>query len=240
MKPNDVYQAAFLSEATDLWSISYFLETTVDLSDEVFDTQDQVTVRTHFNPYIDGTRHASLYSVWFRKQPVMICKGGGRPDYEHYAKYITNLDQYYEMIKYLKTLAGTKEPETQDLYAPDEEIDDLNIVYTFEVAPTDFGAIPHARTWFRRFLTEWFSAWAWPYDVQTLHDKQKVRWPRIQQEAQRLLRVDPSTAAIAKLTAETLTGSDDVIRQLLILLDGPNHANFCSFPDHICSPHCGR
>ena len=163
MKPLDIYHSPFIKEDTEVYIVGQFLDG-LDTDNEGLEKQTRVKVRTHFNPYIDGTRHASLRSVWFDNHPVMITKSGGRPDSEYSHRYITDLPRYKEMVSYLKSLEELEEWRVEEeLFSADEEVEGLDKVYTFQVEVSDFGATANARQWFRKFLREWGANHSWPY-----------------------------------------------------------------------------
>ena len=118
MKPRTVYESTFIRRSHELYPVGSFLDG-VDVSNPGLDEQNRVEWRTHYDPYIDGTRNATLYSVWFRHHdrgdwiPVLLCKTGGRPDYEYYARYITNHALYGVMCAYLKNLEIRDEQEAE-------------------------------------------------------------------------------------------------------------------------------
>jgi hypothetical protein len=234
MKPQDVYDAPFLRETREVYGLSEFLDG-VDCSNEGLDNQVRVNLRTHFSPYIDGTRHATMQSIWFDDKPVMIVKHGGRPDREHSHRYITDLPAYKEMVGYLKSMEEIEEYWVeQEVFEADQDVEDLDRVYTYQIEPTDLGPIPHARYRFKQWLREWSSEHAWPYPASfpgwsmkepqknrpTLVDKQGMRWPRIVQEAASLAKADPASSDIRSY-AESYgnAGDDAAIETMMQMLD---------------------
>lgn len=125
--------------------------------------------------------------------------------------------------------------EKCSIFNPEDDIEDLNIVYSRKISLSDLGPTPHARHWFEHWLIEWSSEYAWPYpswfqnrdgqpniDKPTLQDKQNVRWARIQEEIEVLLRADPASAELA-IFIKTSSGTDAVIqkaREMLKALNG--------------------
>lgn len=71
MKPADIYAATFLRQRADIGSVAHFLDG-IDTYNDGLDQNRRVVVRTHFDPYIDGTRHASLYSVWLASEDIGV------------------------------------------------------------------------------------------------------------------------------------------------------------------------
>lgn len=247
MKPRDVYDAPYLRSSKDIYPISYFLDG-IDSYNDGLEKQDRVEIREHFNPYIDGTRNASLYSVWYaptaserprsaalglhpEKQakflPVFICKTGGRPDYEHYARYITDQKLFLAMLIYLKSMEELEERDHDDIVGIDDDLDDLNTVYCSRINKNDLGPIPHHREAFAKDLRRWGSEMGWPYapflgkidgvfkhGTITLEEKQRQRWKRLQSDAMRLVEVDPECSVVFDL-AQAAHGTDEIIEKMM-------------------------
>lgn len=241
MKPRDVYDAPFLRENADIYPIRYFLDG-IDGENEGLERQDRVIVREHFDPYIDGSRNASLYSVWFnprrrerRKEnpiskgaylPVFICKTGGRPDYEHYGRFITDKDYFIKMLSYLKSMEILEHRDLDDVVGIDDDVEGLDVVYCSRINKNDLGPIPHHREAFAKDLRRWSSLGGWPYPPIigtekgfpkhgniTLEEKQIKRWERIQSDAKRLVDVDPDSGPILEW-AQTEQGTDEIIERM--------------------------
>lgn len=229
MKPRTIYESTFIRRSHELYPVGGFLGE-VDTSNPGLDDQTRVEWRTHYDPYIDGTRNATLYSVWFRHHrqgnwiPVMLCKTGGRPDYEHHARYITNHALYGVMCAYLKDLEIKEEweveREREDYVDIDEDVAGLDIVYGTPIAPIDLGKLAHVRReFYNRNIVGWDSLRAWPYDGykpvrrMSLAEKQRQRWERLQKEVAGLVKEDPECKLIAELS-KTEQGTDDIIAQM--------------------------
>lgn len=227
MRPSEIYQAPYLRTNRDLYPIRYFLDG-IDTSNDGLEKQDQVELRTHYDPYIDGDRNATLYSVWFQDYPVMVCKTGGRPDYEHYERYITNKDRFRQMLGYLKSLEQAEEQEIEDVCALDQDIEGLDIVYGRRITLKDLGSIAHVRAQFVKSLEDWSSENAWPYPCSfpnskpTLQDKQAVRWTRIREDAEHLIIDDPASFQAVEMIRQNIKGTDAIISETLKILRALN------------------
>lgn len=77
----------------------------------------------------DGRRVWRLATVWFWDKPVMIIQNAGREGDDHHARFITDPKQYKEMIQYIIALMEIPEPELEDVYKPDEDIEGLTEFY---------------------------------------------------------------------------------------------------------------
>lgn len=227
MKPRDVYNAPCLTIDHDLWSLEEFFDGIElwTLDRDKLDAQTRITVKTHFDPYIDGERGASLYSVYLDMHPVMICKNAGRPDREHSGRFITDKERFKELLQFLRSMGP---PEDVEVFELDNDIPDLDVIYTFRLTPKSLGPIPDARHRFASWLKDWSCNWSWPYPASfpgwkglnhpenpnpTLADKQVLRWTRIQEQAERLLAIDPSAVKIAALAKNT-HGTDQIIAEM--------------------------
>ena len=214
MKPNDIYNAPFISETTELCCISEFVDY-ADVTNSGVEDQTRITVRKHFNPYIDGTRSATLYSVWYDGLPVMVCMNGGRPDREYSHRFITNEPLYCSMLVYIQSLCILEYREAEDVVDPNQDIAQLDRVYTFSINVNDLGRIPHERY---HFLHHWLIPYhyegGWPYgsiigvnekgttvtrQQLSLEEKKRQRWERIQTGAKRLAEHDPEAKPLLEL-----------------------------------------
>ncbi|MEO2202132.1 hypothetical protein ABGV42_00055 [Paenibacillus pabuli] len=64
----------------------------------------RVIIRHLRNVIFDDRRIWSLKTIWFNHLPVMIVQNGGREGDDHHARYITSIERYTEMVRYINSL----------------------------------------------------------------------------------------------------------------------------------------
>jgi hypothetical protein len=78
----------------------------------------------------DGRRYWSLQTVWFDKAPVMIIQNAGREGDDHAERFITDLEHFWNMIKFIRDLVPPSDDFTaKDIIDPDEDIPGLTEFY---------------------------------------------------------------------------------------------------------------
>ena len=67
------------------------------------DRAGKIVIKFYADEKIDKRRRWILASVWFKDEPVMIIQNGGNEGDEYARKFVTCVDRYMDMIKYIDT-----------------------------------------------------------------------------------------------------------------------------------------
>ncbi len=97
--------------------------------DDTNDKNEKVFFRIYKDFDFDGRRGWKLASVWFEDKPVMIIQNAGRELRDHADRFITDLDGYIGMVKYIRSLLPVEHVIINDVIDPSEERNDLDSFY---------------------------------------------------------------------------------------------------------------
>lgn len=81
-----------------------------DLDLDVVEAEKRIEVRELVNHDFDGRRVWMLRTIWFDGKPVMVVSASGRDADEYHDRWITDGNQYADMIRYLRSFT----PQTQE------------------------------------------------------------------------------------------------------------------------------
>ncbi len=101
---------------------------------ELEDKAPRVEIRYVKEFYFDHSRVWRLAGVWFKPEnyshfiPIMVIQNAGRGGDDHDKRFITNLPQFRDMIKYLSELLPVA-PNMPDEYNPTDTIPGLDRFY---------------------------------------------------------------------------------------------------------------
>lgn len=112
MKPSELYTLEVKKTWTDLWMLKgCYYSHVPELNDSIWNMLDfkknvKAEVRAFGYVDYDGRRFWLLAGVYFERKPVMIIQNAGREGDDFHGRFITDPVGYFEMIKYLASLAS--------------------------------------------------------------------------------------------------------------------------------------
>lgn len=128
MKPVDLYSLKPIKVDNDIDQLDSHM---AEVDFFVIDAEEdkRIELRYYADEYMDGIRGWALFSVWFDGSPVMVCQEAGRDNEDHTKKYITDIDKYIELTRYLFSLYNYSELVPEDIHDPEKDIKDLTSFY---------------------------------------------------------------------------------------------------------------
>ncbi len=140
MTPNELYAREPIKRHSDLnWLVGCYFNH-VPESDSVYNgtlsvTDDHVELRVYKDHWFDGRRFWRLASVWFDGKPVMVIQNAGREGDDYVGRFITDVDVYKDLVKYVKSLIPPNEVEVskKDVVDPTLNVKCLTCFYGNEL-----------------------------------------------------------------------------------------------------------
>lgn len=135
MKPSELYGREVKKTWKDLWVLKGFYYSHVPELDDIwsmldFKKNEKAEIRAFGYADYDGRRFWLLAGVYFDGHPVMIIRNAGREGDDHHSRFITDPARYWELLKYLATLANPPIEETKICVVdPEKDIPDLDNFY---------------------------------------------------------------------------------------------------------------
>lgn len=136
MKPSELYARVPEEISYDLYGLlDGYSNHIPEVADIVsFDHEEnertkRVQVCYYKNFMFDCRRFWSLGGVFFDGKPVMIIQNAGREGTDFHGRFVTDREQYFEMVKYILTLIDPEKQGDPDVYPVDEDIEGLDEFY---------------------------------------------------------------------------------------------------------------
>lgn len=130
MKAKEIYTQQHISKTNDLYCILEFMDLDSSMIEE--SKNIKIEIRYYIDQNFDGERYMSMYSVWFKEKPFMICQIAGRGGRDHREKYVTDMNIYTQALSYIKSLMVVEEIMT-DVIDPDKDCKELDTFYGYNV-----------------------------------------------------------------------------------------------------------
>lgn len=95
------------------------------------DRASNIIIKFYADEKIDKRQRWILASVWFKEEPIMIIQNGGNEGDEIAKKFVTDIDGYQDMIRYinnrLRRIEFTANSNVRNFYiAKDEDVPNLD------------------------------------------------------------------------------------------------------------------
>lgn len=136
MKPSELYARTPESVSKDLTYFHPCMQNHVaEIDWQRIPYSDQESKNTRIeimiykDPYIDGRRIWRVCAAFFDGKPVMAFQNGGREGTDHHRCFITNVERYNEMVKYIIALYAPLTAEDVSEFSETEEIPVLGNFY---------------------------------------------------------------------------------------------------------------
>jgi hypothetical protein len=113
--PRELYALKPYKVHHDLYPLIYLhLENEIpygDVDTNAAEAEEQIEIRVLADECEDGRRTWTLETVWFCGNPVMVVNSSGRDGDEYHNRYITDLIQFENMLKFLRAFCKNNEIE---------------------------------------------------------------------------------------------------------------------------------
>lgn len=134
MKPSELYARPPKEVWKDLWVLDGVYYHHVPELEEIWPSlelkkNEKAEIRVYGYVNTGTGRFWLLAGVYFDGRPVMVIQNAGRDGDDHVARFVTDPQAYYDMVRYLAGFAGKDPNKVIELVSPDQDIHDLDSFY---------------------------------------------------------------------------------------------------------------
>jgi len=140
MKPIDLYNKKPIRTDHCIYNLNGIIEEWTEVYE---DPNKRIEMCYYFNKVFDSRRTMELFSVKMDSQFIMVVQKAGREASDHRKVFITNLQKYIEMLKYIRML-GVKDDRKyykDELCSKKIDIKSLTHFYGYDISE-DVESLP--------------------------------------------------------------------------------------------------
>ena len=108
MNAKEIYNLKPIFIKKDFWELkgcyANLLPEIEEFNCEMMDLNTRIETKYYVDYCFDGRRTWTLASIWFDSTPIMIIQRAGREGDDHYNRFITNVEGFHKMVKYIRSL----------------------------------------------------------------------------------------------------------------------------------------